>query len=153
MGKRKLSFDSLPEVAAEIERLRSGGYTPLVNWNLTQCCEHLDKTMQAGMEGSIKPMPWILRATVFRAMTEVILATGKMPGGAPAPPEIVPAEHADDDPAVIDACLATIDRAASVPEPLPTHMFSTGMTVPKWQRLMCVHAAHHLGNLQPNGGG
>ncbi|TWT85729.1 hypothetical protein Pla123a_05360 [Posidoniimonas polymericola] len=152
MGKRKLSFGSLDEAADEIRRLRDGGYQPLVKWNLSECCEHLDKTMQAGMTGSIKPLPWVLRATVFRAMTEAIMAIGRMPGGAPAPPEIAPQEHAEDEPAVIDACLATLDRAAAFQDPLPTHMFSTGMNARKWKRLMCVHAAHHLGNLQPKQG-
>jgi hypothetical protein len=29
MGKRRISFDSLPEVAEEIQRLRTGGYQPV----------------------------------------------------------------------------------------------------------------------------
>jgi hypothetical protein len=53
--KQQLDFQSADEVIREIERLRSGGYTKLKQWNLTQACEHLTKTMEGEMNGFTPP--------------------------------------------------------------------------------------------------
>ncbi|MCA9239186.1 MAG: DUF1569 domain-containing protein [Planctomycetales bacterium] len=149
MEKRKLAFDSFDQVIDEIERLRSRGYTPQGQWNLSQVCEHLTRTMRAGMDGGLKLMPWILRATILRFMANRIINSGNMPSGFTAPSESVPPDHKEDDPAKIDKCIATLRETAAFAGPLPPHPFSTGMTLEKWKRLMQVHAAHHLGFLQP----
>ena len=47
---RNLDFTSGDQVIAEIQRLREVGYKKTKNWNLTQICEHLTKTMRGGMD-------------------------------------------------------------------------------------------------------
>lgn len=147
--KRKLAFDNFDQVIDEVERLRSGGYTPAGAWNLSEVCEHLTLTMRGGIDGSLKLAPWILRATIFRWLADRIIRTGHMPSGFQAPTELLPQDREEDDPAKIDACIATLRESAEFAGPLPPHPFSTSMTLEKWKRLMLVHAAHHLGFLHP----
>lgn len=148
---RELSLDSFDDAIAEIERLRSSGYTAAGNWNLSQVSEHIAATIRIGRHGGLKPMPWILRATVLRLLFDYVLWRAKMPGGAKAPPEITPADRGADEPAVIEACLDTLretrDFQGDIARPYP---FSTGMTTQKWKRLMLIHAAHHLSHLKPS---
>lgn len=149
MPARQLDFRTLNEAIAEIERLRSGGYTRTGNWNLTQVCEHLTATMRLGMDGGMRPLPWALRATVLRLVVARILRTRRMPTGAGTLPSLVPHEARYDDDATIDMCLATLSEARDFAGPLPTYPLSTGIDLEKWRDLMCVHAAHHLGFLLP----
>ncbi len=151
MPKRPLKFSSFDEAIAEVERLRDDGYTPTKQWNLSQICEHLTATMRIGLDGETKPLPWLLRATVLRGLMEAMIRFRYMPSGAKAPQEMQPAVRDADDPAVIEACLATLREARDFPGPLPEYPICTGMTLDKWRTLMLIHAAHHLAYLRPLG--
>lgn len=147
---RKLRFATLDEVAADIQRLRSGPYEKGGAWNLSQACEHLANTLRVGLHGGLEPMfPWLLRATVFRVMFELVIACEWMPSGATAPPEILPADANEDDPAKIDECLRLLAEARDRTAPIPPSPFVTGLTLPKWKKLQRVHCAHHLAFLRP----
>jgi hypothetical protein len=64
MQHRQLDFRTGEEVLAEIDRLERVGYDRGKNWNLTQICEHLERTMRMGLKDSPFRFPWILRTTV-----------------------------------------------------------------------------------------
>jgi hypothetical protein len=149
-AKRSLDFHTADEVIAEIQRLRSGGYTRTKNWNLTQACEHLTATMSGGMDGFGFRLPWILRATIIKWIFNRMLKNRKMSSG-PTMERLKPKSDgaADDDP-IIDACIETIKRAKSFPGPIENYPFLNELKVDDWQQFMWMHAGHHLGFLIPN---
>lgn len=149
---RQLSFDSFDQVIEDIQQLRAHGYSRGGQWNLTKMSDHLAKTLDAGMHGGIKPMPWLLRATIGKLMTEYIVKTGHMPSGYQAPSELQPVDAREDDPVGIDACVESLRAARDFQGPLEPHPFCLGLSLAKWKRLMLVHCAHHFSYLQPNGG-
>ncbi|TWU46587.1 DUF1569 domain-containing protein [Rubripirellula reticaptiva] len=148
-AKRSLDFHTSDEVVAEIQRLRSGGYSRTKNWNLTQVCEHLTATMSGGMDGFGFRLPWILRATIIKWIFNRMLKTRKMSSG-PTMDRLKPkSDGADDDDAIIDACIATIERAHAFQGPIEKYPFLNELKVEDWQQFMWMHAGHHLGFLIP----
>lgn len=149
-ASRTLDFHTGGEVIAEIERLRSGGYTKTKNWNLTQICEHLTATMRGGMEGFGFRVPWILRATIIKFIFSRMLRKRKMMSG-PTLDRLKPKsdEGADDD-AIIDDCIDTIRKAQTFDGSLEDYPFVDNLEVEDWRQFMWMHAAHHLGFLIPN---
>ena len=148
MKKRVLDFHSGEEVIAEIERLRGSQYQKLKNWNLTQVCDHLQKTMAGGMDGFGFRLPWILRATFMKWGFGYYLKKRRLSSGAPTfsvlKPE--PSEEQDDD-ALIDECIATVHRAENFDGSLEDYPLLDNLTPDTWRQFMWIHAAHHLGYL------
>lgn len=147
--KRTLDFHSGDEAIAEIKRLRTGGYTKTKNWNLTQICEHLTATMNGGMDGFGFRLPWILRATIIKWVFNRILRTRKMSSG-PTLDRLKPkTTDGPDDDAIIDNCIAAIERAMTFPGPMEDYPFLDNLDVDDWRQFMWMHAGHHLGFLTP----
>jgi hypothetical protein len=152
MKRRQLDFRSGAEVIDEIRRLRDGGYTKTKNWNLTQVCQHLDGTMKGGMDGFGFRLPWILRATVVKWMFGYLLKRRKMLPGAPTFPVLKPkADGGEDDNAIIDECIATIERAEAFDGSLEEYALLDNLKADDWRDFMWLHASHHLGFLVPKG--
>lgn len=149
---RKPQYATLDEVIADVERLRSGPYERGGNWSLTQTCEHLAKTMEVGLRGGLpRQAPWIVWATIYRVLFDIVIATGWMPSGATAPVVIQPDPNDEEDQAKIDACTALLREARDRTEPIPPFPFAAGMHLEKWKKLQRVHCAHHLAFLRPAG--
>lgn len=148
--KRTLDFHTGDEVIAEIQNLRSSGYTKTKNWNLTQICEHLNATMTGGMDGFGFRLPWILRATIIKWIFNRMLTTRKMSSG-PTMDRLKPkSETGPDDAAIIDDCIARIERAKAFAGPIENYPFLNELKVEDWQQFMWMHAGHHLGFLVPS---
>ncbi|QEH32566.1 hypothetical protein OJF2_10430 [Aquisphaera giovannonii] len=152
-NRRPLSFGSLSEVMPEVDRLLLG-YEARGRWSLGQVCQHLARTIRFGVEGSSRRLPWLLRRTVGRAICGRVLATGRMPEGIPAPrgAGLVPQARADDR-AEAEALRATIRYFQGIAGPLPEHPFFGPLTREEWERLHCIHSAHHLSFLRPGSEG
>lgn len=151
--KRHLDFHNDQEVIAEIERLRSSGYTKSKNWNLSQICEHLTATMKGGMEGFGFRAPWIMRATVIKWVFANILKNRRMMS-APTVKKLVPSGSPDqEDEGCIDDCIAMLKRAAEFPGPIEDYPLLNDLDVDDWKQFMWLHAAHHLGFLHPTSEG
>ena len=149
---RKLRFATFDDAIVDIQQLRSGPYERGGAWSLTQICDHLANTIDVGMNAGLPPMyPWIVRATVMRALFETLLFTEYMPSGAPAPAEIQPTCGPTDDAEKIDRCLQTLAIVRDRTEPIPPSPLVTGMTLEKWKKLQRIHVTHHLAFLKPNG--
>lgn len=148
--KRILDFHTGDEAIKEIQSLRSGGYTKTKNWNLTQACEHLTATMAGGMDGFGFRLPWILRATIIKWIFNRMLKTRKMSSG-PTMARLKPkSDDGPDDNAIIDHCIATLERAKAFEGPIENYPFLNELKVGDWQQFMWMHAGHHLGFLTPN---
>jgi hypothetical protein len=150
MEHRALRFQSGDDVIAEIERLRSSGYTPQGNWNLTQICDHLSRTMRTVSEGAPRRFPWFFRRFLFGPMLRRVIRTGRMARGIPAPGNLLPAgPPATDDPALIDHCIALIRKIQDRADPFPPHPLMDHLSALDNKKLQWIHAAHHLGFLAP----
>ncbi len=148
--KRLLDFHTGDEVIEEIQKLRKNSYTKTKNWNLTQICEHLTATMSGGMDGFGFRLPWILRATIIKWIFNRMLRTRKMSSG-PTMGRLKPkSEPGPDDDAVIDNCIATIERAQTFTGPIENYPFLNELAVEDWQQFMWMHAGHHLAFLVPD---
>ena len=150
MKRRKLDFHRAEEVIAEIEGLRSSGYTKTKNWNLSQVCEHLNGTMKGGMDGFGFRLPWVLRATFVKWAFRYALSKRTLLSGAPTFRMLKPkADRAQDDDDVIDECIATLRRAESFDGSLVDYALLDNLSVNEWRDFMWIHAAHHLSFLVP----
>lgn len=149
---RRLRYENLSEVADEIARLRDGGYARGGAWSLEAMCDHLTKTMRIGLDGTHKPAPWLLRATIGN-LVFWLFASRVLPGlsGVKTLPELVPEGVVDA--GAIDRCLDTLREAIARTAPLPTYPFATSVSLDRWRQMMLVHSEHHLEFLAPVGDG
>ncbi|WP_161602140.1 DUF1569 domain-containing protein [Tautonia marina] len=150
MQHRSLDFRDADAVIAEIRHLQHGGYTKLGKWNLAQMCDHLRQTLRMGLDGSDRRLPWVVRTLVTGPIFRRVIKTRRMKSGIPVPKELVPTSpDGPDDPAAIDACIATLQEARDASGPLPKHPVAD-LTVDQWKQLNWIHCAHHLGFLIPH---
>jgi len=152
--KRRLSFDSFEEMMAEVHLLIEHGYVSNGNWTLAQVCGHLADWMRFPIDGFPKPpLPmrmifWVMKKTVGPGMKRKILAEG-FKGGIPAAPETVPKPDAMTDQQAADLLQETVDRRqAHDGEFIPSPFFGP-LDSETQIKLSLLHAAHHLGYLEP----
>jgi hypothetical protein len=149
MQRRSLDFRDADAVIADIRRLHQGGYTKLGKWNLAQMCDHLRATLRLGLDGSDRRLPWIVRTAITGPIFRHVIKTRRMKTGLPVPKELVPTSpDGPDDPAAIEACIATLQEARDATGPLPKHPVAD-LTVDQWKQVNWVHCAHHLSFLIP----
>lgn len=147
---RRIDLYTLNEVIKEISQLRESGYSAGGNWNLSQMCEHLNGTMRIGLDGGLKPFPWILRVTLGNFMFWLFRNRYTRGfNGVSTLPELVPCGLDTEDDTLIDACLETLAEARDRTTPLPPYPVASQPTVEQWQQMMIVHAQHHLEFLKP----
>ncbi|QDV64367.1 DUF1569 domain-containing protein [Crateriforma conspicua] len=153
--RRKIDFSDGNAVIDDIQHLHHHGYRRAGNWNLTQICQHLEKTMTGGMDGFGFRLPWILRKTVIQWAFDRALKKRSLPAGAPTLKMLRPVEldaaagDADEDEAVINACIAAVRRAQDFPGPMKDYPLLEDPPVDRWRDFMWIHAAHHLSFLVP----
>ncbi len=145
--RRQLQFDRIDQVMPEVDRLLAG-YRAVGQWTLGQVCNHLTVLMLQSVEGFPKQMPRIVRRTVGPLVYRRISATGKMPAGVPAPRQYQPSSGLDDR-AEAESLRAAVRLFSSHTGPLAEHPFFGSLDRNQWNRLHCIHCAHHLGFLLP----
>ncbi|MDA7951625.1 MAG: DUF1569 domain-containing protein [Pirellulaceae bacterium] len=156
MQRRTLNLKTGQAVLQEIEKLQKIGYQKVGNWNLSQTCDHLYKTMRVGLDGSVKPFPWILRATIGNLLLAYVLRKERMFAGAKTLKCLLPeaqtsgTDEDDNDLQIIQNLSETIQEAIERTEQLPPYPWTTNITLDKWKQLMWIHASHHLSFLLPN---
>ncbi|QDT70156.1 hypothetical protein MalM25_31010 [Planctomycetes bacterium MalM25] len=150
---RRIELRSLDEVIREITDLRDNKYAQGGEWNLSQVCEHLTETVRIELDGAMKPLPWVLRATVGNFVFW-LFASRIVHGlsGIPTLPQLVPKPLDADDSGSIERCLDTLHEARDCPALTHTYPLATSVTVDRWREMMTVHAQHHLEFLKPLGG-
>jgi hypothetical protein len=141
-----LTFATVDEAIADVERLRRDGAMRAGNWSLPQACWHLNAVLKALTQPATmtEPSPEHL---AFRKMLREKIS---LPGGATnidaAPPSVPPA---DVDAAAVDQFIAGLRDLARSAEatigmgplgPMPLH---------EAVHFHLNHAAHHLGFLAP----
>jgi hypothetical protein len=147
-ARRQLSFARIDDVMPEVDRLLAGHAT-VGNWSLGQACNHLAATLRVAAEPP-KPMPWVVRRTVGPLLLKYILRRGSMPAGVKAPADLLPKPGLDAR-AEAEALRATIRLYQErVPDRFE-HPFFGRVRKSDLTRLQCIHAAHHLSFVLPDG--
>jgi hypothetical protein len=153
MKRRKLKFESIDDVIAEIDRLHASGYQRLGNWSLGQMCDHIATLAEKSLAGFDTQLPIIFRMTVGKIIFHQVVLKGRFPRGIKAPAELTPKPApANEDPsAQIQRCklaLQKVQRAAA--DQFQPHPFAGRVTAEQWRKAQAVHASYHLGFLIPN---
>ncbi len=93
-GRRTLRFQTADEIMPDVERLLAGHRT-VGDWSLGQICNHLATTMRRVIDMPAStpqdPSQW-----VSEERKQEIFASGMLPEGIPAPPQVLPTETTDD---------------------------------------------------------
>jgi hypothetical protein len=139
--RRPLQFASLDDVMPEVERLL-GGHRTVGGWSLAQICRHLATVLRRVVDlpasTPVDPSQW-----VGEDEKHAVLASGRIPEGLPAPAEIVP--PADLDPrAEAENLRDALAHFRASPGPVIPHRFFGYLSRDEWERLQCIHCAHHL---------
>lgn len=143
--RRKLIFNAPDDVAAEVKRLREGGYEKAGQWNLAQVSYHCEKLLSQSMTGTAaETTP---EQTARRPILEKMLATNAIPDGIISPePAAPPADTSD---SAIDDFLTTLNTFKAFKGPFAPHRLFGNISAEERRRHQMIHCAHHLSYLVP----
>jgi hypothetical protein len=151
--RRKLTFASLDDVVRDAENLLAKGYDRAGNWDLAQVCSHLAEWMRFPVEGFpkvpllLRPVFWLMRATVGKKMRAKVLAEGFSAGGRTMPQTVFAPDG--DAPAAVAKLKEAAERfKAHTGEIYPSPLFGA-MTKDEALQLQLKHCEHHLSFLVP----
>src|SRR5579872_7094235 len=147
-ARRTLAFTSVDQVMPDVDRLLNGHKTA-GNWSLGQICNHLTGTLQSSIEGFPIKMPWLMRVTIGKLAKKKILTSGKMDEGIKIPERFCPKPGLDAR-AEVEALRAAFRLYAAHAGPVADHPMFGPMSRAEWDRLHCIHCAHHLSFAHPN---
>ncbi|MHC4698500.1 MAG: DUF1569 domain-containing protein [Planctomycetota bacterium] len=139
--RRILRFDDVSEVMPDVRRLVPAHHT-LANWSLAQISAHLTHSFIGSMEGFDLSNHRVKRFFIKRRMLQVALTKG-IPRGWTVDPNLTPRDEVDLNDAV-DALDAAIRRYLDHRGKLYGHPLFGRMPRETWDRVHCVHSAHHL---------
>lgn len=148
MSRRPLSFADFDEVLAEVERLRTRGWTSAGQWDLAQTCHHLAYFIEGPVDGHGYRVPWLLKALFGRWALRRILKTRTMRDKTPTPQKPLPSAGQSEDAAVARLANAIARFRAHAGEYHDSPFFGH-LTRDEWRDLQLIHCAHHLAFLTP----
>ncbi len=147
--RRRLDFRSWPEVLADIDQLRAGGYRRAGNWDLSQILDHVGEGLRTAVRGNKHQGPWIIRKFIGPMILGRILRQRRMKAGIKVPQWWLPGPTHDESEAAnhFRSDLAAFEALKTQPY---QHPFFGSISKEQWNDLVLVHAAHHLSFLVPN---
>jgi len=147
-AQRQLHFADFDALRAEVDRLHRNGYQKIGAWDLAQICNHLEYFVAGSLDGHQFKVPWLFKFLFGRMVLRRILSQQKMKAGVFTPQKPLPAPGGDEAAAIANfkSALARLDSASSGFHDSP---FFGHLTPEQWRELHRIHAAHHLGFLDP----
>jgi len=143
-GRRQLRFDSLDDIAMEVERLAgSKGVRAMGNWSSGQVLQHLATTMENSIDGFQGSVPAPVRLFLRLFMRRRFI-TKPMPPGFKLP---VSAGNLLPAPTSWDRALTNFRRAmqrVKTEARRSPHPAFGPMTVDEWNQIHCRHSELHL---------
>ena len=153
--KRSLSFENLNQAIDEARRLLNSGYQQHGDWNLSQCCGHLQQWITFPVDGFPNPGPvmgsilWLMKVTIGKSQLKTILDQG-FKSGTPTMPSTVPSPDKETDAQAVASLESAVERFNSHSGPIhPSPLFGA-MDKQTAHQLQLRHFEHHLGFLSPN---
>jgi hypothetical protein len=148
--RRKLHFDSLDDILAEVDRLgRSREIRTLGNLTAGQIVKHLATVMNRSIDGFSTGLPSVVRTMLRLFLKRKILIQPMSPGfklPAKAQADLIPG------PTSLDQALADIRGAIKRLQTEPGRVqspFLGPLTRDEWNQLHCRHCELHLSFLVP----
>lgn len=145
--RRQVAIDSLDRVMPDVDRLVQGHET-VGKWSLGQVCNHLSATFVMSMEGFGVAVPWPIRVTLGQVIWRKVLRERKMRAGLKVPERFLPRPGLDDR-AEVEALRAAIQAYDRYTGPMAPHPMFGAIGRDGWNRLHCIHCAHHLSFVLP----
>lgn len=151
--RRRLHFDSLSDIAAEVERLANAReIKALGNWTSGQVFKHLSIVMNGAIDGINFKLPFPMRMIVPVAVLVMKsrILNKPMPSGfslnADAAKILVPPPTSLED--GLAAIRNGLRRLTNEPGRV-THPFMGKLNTEEWEKLQCRHCELHLSFLVP----
>ena len=140
--RRPLNYASFDEILPDVHRL-IGGHRTVGKWTLGQICDHVATVTRFYVDAPADPAP-DLSLRVPDEQKRQTFATGQVVEGRPLPAEVPPPAEVDAAEGA-DRLQAALDHYRAVPTgPVAEHRRFGRLTKEEWDRLVCIHAAHHL---------
>lgn len=146
-GRRKLRFQSLDDVLADVDRLAMAPVRPLGNWSLGQVCQHLAETMNRSIDGFEFQASLPIRI-VARLAKRWILTRGFGPGFRLPRQAVGMLPAPTDTQAGVRALRASVTRLLQETRRARSPVFGP-MTVEEWTQLHLRHSELHLSFIVP----
>jgi hypothetical protein len=148
--RRKLAFQDLDQLVAELQRLCQHGYRPAGQWSLSQICDHLAIFVRGSLSEFKTLLPWPIRFFVGKPLLRKILRNRSMHPGTRVPAVLLPGKPRDDAAAVADL-VQLLRQFRDHRGPLRANPLFGELSPEQWTQLHLIHAAHHLSFLLANG--
>ena len=147
--RRPLQYENLDAIMPDVERLLAG-HSTVGSWTLGQICEHLATVTKRAVDlpASTQHDP---SSRLSDEQKRQVFATGQLPEGMPLPlmlktPDAVDASEGAKQ---LREVLAYYQGS---PGPVAPHRLFGPLTKGEWDRLVCIHCAHHLSFAIPQAG-
>lgn len=146
--RRKLQFNSLDDILAEVDRLGATRLRTLGNWTPGQILMHLSIPIVWCLDGAPVRAPWFIR--LFGWFVKNRFVKNPMPAGFQLPrssaEHLIPADTSWED--GVAALKKAIERLKTEPQRHPSPFLGV-LTPEQWIQLHCRHAELHLSFLVP----
>ena len=140
-ARRPLTIEKVMQIMPEVRRLLPGHRT-IGQWTLAQICRHLADSFHGSMDGLDLSRHRIKRFFMAKQMLRHAIEHG-IPRNYLVDPQLTPPPGLDLDDSV-DALCEAIDRYVRHNGRLHAHPLFGRMDRPTWDRVHCIHSAHHL---------
>jgi hypothetical protein len=145
MGQRReLSFKTLKEARAELNRLEKGPVLTTGNWSYYQILDHLQINAAYSMTSFPSLRSWWLRRSVGPMILGVILKQKSLPSGTGSITKLNPIVKGNQKKALAELRKTLTDLEKHT-GPWAEHPIFGKMNKEKWLRLTSLHIANHLG--------
>jgi len=146
--RRTISYGSLDEIMPDVERLLAG-HSTVGKWSLAEICNHLATVIRRSIDlpASTQFDPSLLMDADRR---REVFESGRLSEGLPQPAS-APAVEARGEREEADGLREAIEYFKNSPGPVVGHRYFGPMTRAEWDRLHCIHTAHHLSFAIPTG--
>lgn len=147
--REKLEFERLDDAVTYIKSLIDNGYQKTGEWNLAQCCEHLNYWITYPLDGFPNPglfmgiMMWLMKLTIGKKQLNSILKDG-FKDGIPTVPLTVVKPDSIDDQAAFKKLRASVQRFNNHQGAIVSSPLFGDMTKEIVTKLQLRHFEHHL---------
>jgi hypothetical protein len=142
--RRQLSFKTLKEAGAELNRLERGPVLTTGNWSYYQILDHLQINAAYSMTAFPSLKSWWMRRLAGPMILGVILKQDSLPAGTGAFLPVNPNARGNQKKALADL-RKTLNALGKHKGPWAEHPLFGKKNREKWLRLTSLHLANHLG--------
>jgi len=148
-ARRSLKLECLRDSVAEVQRLHELGYAKAGNWDLSQICQHLTKTLKMSIEGAPFNLPFFLKPVARWMLFDTVMAGKPTRLPLKTVPQFLPNDSADNMQDIADYESFVNKVMDDGVDLIATHPIFGPITSSEWRSFHAWHAAHHLSFLLP----